>query len=83
MFEIVFDRTAEKDLSKIPLCDRERILGHIQMLSSNPFSHKKLRGKLKGSYSLRVWPHRIIYMVYLREKLIQIIRIGHRQGIYE
>ncbi len=82
MFSIVLDRIAEKDLHKIPDHDRERILHDFEKLSQNPFLNKKLSGKLRDHYSFRIWPYRVIYCIYTKEKVVHIIRVGHRQGVY-
>jgi mRNA interferase RelE/StbE len=49
---------------------------------SDPFSGKKLSGKHKGEYSVRVWPYRIIYRIEKQELIIIVIDVGHRKEIY-
>lgn len=73
---------AEKDLQKINKQDYYRILSALSVLSNNPFKGKKLKGKYSGYYSYRAWPHRIIYQIFQKELLIFVVRIGHRQGVY-
>ena len=51
-------------------------------LALDPFQGKKLKGELRGQYSIRVWPYRIIYQIYKKELIITIIDVGHRQGVY-
>jgi mRNA-degrading endonuclease RelE of RelBE toxin-antitoxin system len=41
-----------------------------------------LGGKLKGCYSLRAWPYRIIYQIIKKSLYVAVIRILHRQGAY-
>lgn len=82
-YHIRFAPKAEKDLAKIKARDRVRILLALHGLEESPFSGKKLKGEFSGLYSARVWPYRIIYAVYKKELLVLIIRIGHRQGVYE
>lgn len=74
---------AEKELNNLPQKDYYRVIEVIASLAANPFSGKKLEGEYKGYYSIRVWPHRIIYQIYKKELLIFVIRIGHRQGVYK
>lgn len=54
----------------------------IENIGKNPFCGKKLSGKLKGLYSFRVWPYRIIYQIYREIVTVVIVDIGHRQRIY-
>lgn len=81
-YQIRLKPSAEKDLSKVPQRDRERIFAELAGLATNPYIGKKLRGKYKGCYSVQVWPYRIIYQVYKKELLVIVIRIRHRQGVY-
>ncbi len=82
MFSVILDRAAQNDLHKIPVEIHEKIFIALKALQENSFRGKYLRGRLHGHYSLRVWPYRIIYKIYKEEQLIQVIRIGHRQGVY-
>ncbi len=81
-YQIVFDKKAEKDLKKIGRNDRLKILGKIVKLKNEPHLGKKLKGGFKDCYSLRIWPYRVIYKIFSEKRIIVIIRIGHRQGVY-
>jgi len=83
VWEVRLEKKAQKELDKIPLQYQRRILATLSIIASDPFVGKKLTGKLIGSYSYRIWPYRIIYKVYRNILLVIIIRIGHRQGVYE
>jgi len=52
-------------------------------MRSDPFIGKNLKGERKGQYSYEVWPFRIIYEVYKSELIVLIIKVGHRQGVYQ
>lgn len=82
-WEVKLEPGAEKDLNKITGKHKKRILMILPEIAANPFVGKKLNGKLDGLYSYRVWPYRIIYKIYKKLLLVIIIRIGHREGIYE
>ena len=79
---IQVQKNAKKQLDKIPVKNRARIEKAIDSLALDPFQGKKLEGELKGQYSVRVWPYRIIYQIYKKELIISIIDVGHRQGVY-
>ena len=81
-YQVVIPKKAQKELEKIDNRYRQRILAVLSVLKSNPFVGKKLRGEYGGQYSYEVWPYRIIYEVYEHKRVVLIIRIGHRQGIY-
>lgn len=74
---------ARKNLDKIPENYRARIIAALDAIVLDPFSGKKLSGKRKDQYSIRVWPYRIIYIIKKMELIVFIIDIDHRQGVYK
>ncbi len=82
-YQILLKQKVIKEIEKIPENDKKRIDLTLIELSLNPFIGKKLEGEYKNAYSLRVWPYRIIYEIYKSQLIIDVIKIGHRQGIYK
>lgn len=82
-FQLLVTRKAEKALDNLPEDYRFKIIKAIRDIKSNPFSGKKLSGKKKGQYSIRVWPYRIIYRIEKAKLIIFVIDIDHRQGVYK
>ncbi|MBI4065479.1 type II toxin-antitoxin system mRNA interferase toxin, RelE/StbE family [Candidatus Gottesmanbacteria bacterium] len=80
--KIELTKTALKQLSKLPRSEAKKIDRKLHELENNPFSAKKLEGKLKDRYVIRAWPYRIIYVIVGNVK-IQIETIEHRQGVYK
>ena len=83
MFKAVISKRAHRQLKKLPQKTKDRVSVVIDKLAENPFQGKKLEGQRKGSYSVRMWPYRIIYRIHKKQVLIYIIDIGHRRDIYE
>ena len=83
MYRVVLSRIAEKDLQKVDKENKPRIFAALFDLRKDPYSGKKLEGKLSECYSLRVGEYRIIYKIYKTRLTILVIRIGSRQGIYK
>lgn len=83
MWEIRFQKSARKELEKIPNQYQKRILAVLPVIAAHPFCGKKLDGELAGLYSYRAWPYRIIYKIYREILLVVIIRIGHRKDVYQ
>lgn len=69
MYQVILEKSAQKDLIKIDKRYRNRILKVIYSLRESPFLGKPLLGELRGYHSLRVWPYRIIYKIK-KEKLM-------------
>ncbi len=80
---INFSKQAIKELEKINEPYYSNIKQAIYNLAENPRSHdcKKLKGR--DSYRIRVNNYRIIYNIFDRELIIDIITLGHRKDIYE
>jgi len=62
---------------------KQRALQILDVVESDPFSGKKLHGKRKGQYSLRIWPYRVVYKIYKSKRLIVVVEFDHRGGVYK
>lgn len=85
MHKIEFSKLAAKELERIYKVDRKlyfRLITAIQVLKTNPYQGKRLKGKLAGDYSLRVGNYRLIYTVHKSRLIVYIIDLGHRKDIY-
>ncbi len=83
MYRIVFVQSAEKDLSAFNKKIKPHIFVALFDLRKNPYSGKRLCGKFAHYFSLRVGNYRIIYRIYIKDRTIMMVRIGHRQGVYK
>ena len=85
MYKIVFVRSAEKELEKLPLAILRKISPEIEKLEYNPRPHgvKKLKGKRELLWRIRVGDYRIIYSIEDVIKIVEIRRVGHRKDVYE
>ncbi|MCL2638769.1 MAG: type II toxin-antitoxin system RelE/ParE family toxin [Oscillospiraceae bacterium] len=82
MKKINFDKAAEKELKRVDLPTRRRIISGITGLLNEPplGDIKQLKGKLDGLNRLRVGSWRIIYEVTV--ETINILTISPRGGAY-
>ncbi len=84
MHEIRLSKKARKFLDKCPPPQRKRMLATLEQIAIQPASEgKKLLGKFAGVYSARVWPFRILYRIYPKEKMVVIIDIADRKDVYK
>ena len=81
--KLQYSSRAQKDLKKLPKIKIKAILKKIELLPISPFLGKKLGGKFSGCHSLRVWPYRVIYQVNKWPRVILIVTVEHRQGVYK
>lgn len=82
MYRVVLKKSAEKDLARLDSRFRGRIIMSLVALRGDPYLGKPLLGELKGFFSLRVWPYRIIYTIVKNQLVVYVIAISHRQGAY-
>ncbi len=80
--KIELTKIAFKQFSKLPRSEAKKIDRKLHELENDPFSAKKLEGKLKDRYVVRAWPYRTIYVI-VRNVKIQVEIIEHRQGVYK
>lgn len=83
MYSIVFEKTAQKKLYKLPVAIRNKIIGKISALKENPRPSgcKKLTGR--PGYRIRVGDYRIIYLIEDGKLRVLILDVGDRKNIYE
>ena len=82
MYEIIFHDIAEKQLKKLNIEIKDRILDKIERIKIKPYSFVK---KLIGSkyYRLRVGEYRIVLDIQSKKLIIFVIELGHRRNIYK
>ena len=83
MYRVVVERTAEKDLRRLPLDVRLRVADALQNLANDPrpVGSRKLAGS-KHDWRIRVGQYRIIYEIADAAKLVRVYRIRHRREAY-
>jgi mRNA-degrading endonuclease RelE of RelBE toxin-antitoxin system len=79
--ELVFTKEFLKKLRDLDKQTQIRILRELRILEEQPFSGKRLVGRLNDLTSFRVGEYRVIYQ--LSEKTVIIRTIGHRKKIYK
>jgi len=80
-WEIVYTKQAQSDADRLlKVGFKQKALIILSILEQNPFQnpppYEKLVGDLLGFYSRRInIQHRIVYKVYKKEKIIQVVRM--------
>ncbi|MEY3402936.1 MAG: hypothetical protein RLZZ86_2552 [Cyanobacteriota bacterium] len=78
---IEFKPKAIKDLQKIPVNDRERIINKIEAMQDDLQGDVKRLTNFTPEYRLRVGDYRILFE--LAEQTIIVYRVKHRSKAYE
>lgn len=83
MYRVVMKPRAKKQLQKLQKKEQKRITQAIDGIGMDPYTGKQLQGYLKGLWSVRVWPYRIIYSIEKRVITVTVVAIGHRKDVYK
>lgn len=81
-YEIVFMRSAEKALERLPATERARLLVKISDLEGtvHPAGARKLKGH--ELWRIRSGSYRAIYAPPDENNVIRVLKIAHRQSVY-
>ena len=83
-YRLEWRASTKKDLRGIPPHDVKKIIEAAESLVQDPFPKASL--KLTGSdhaYRMRVGNYRIIYDVFAKILVIEVIKVGHRKDVYK
>ena len=80
-YQISYEKEALKELERLEPSVSRRIIGKIDKMSENPSSCDVKKLKASEYYRLRAGDYRGIFI--FDKNLIKILKIGHRQHIYD
>jgi len=81
-YSLVFKASVQKDFEGIPKKDLRKLLSRIKSLAGEPRPHgcEKLTGQ--NRYRVRQGRYRIVYAVQDEERIVIVVKVGHRKDIY-
>lgn len=83
MYKVIWDEKAVDFINKLDNFLAKRIVKLIKEFSENPESKEIKRLKGENAFRLRAGDYRIILDLDHKDKIIKILKIGHRKNIYE
>jgi len=83
LFKVKIHKKVAREILRLPKNIREQILDAIRNMRKDPFSGdvKPIKG-VRGVFRRRVGDYRIAFSVDFENKIIVILRIGHRRSFY-
>ena len=81
-YSLFLKKSAERDLRKVPKADLQRITQRIKDLAVIPRPSGSEKLAEQESYRIRQGDYRVVYTVDDDQRLIEIIKIGHRREVY-
>lgn len=83
MYEVLLERTVERDLKKLSAVEYHRIIPAIQALADNPrpVGSRKISGS-QHDWRIRVGDYRVVYEIDDKAKHVNVMRARHRRDVY-
>lgn len=81
-YSLLIKPSAVRELEALPKKDRQRIAERISRLSAvpRPPGAEKLSGLER--YRLRQGNYRIVYAIDDKERVVLVVKVGHRREVY-
>ncbi len=82
LYKLIFKPAFHKSFKHIPRSDRIKIIKRIDDLVKNSRTSgcEKLSGQSK--YRIRQGDYRILYTIDDAERIVRVIKVGHRRDVY-
>ena len=83
-YTITFARSARKELEALNVITVNRIFLRIEALALEPRPKgcRKIQGE-ENLWRIRVGDYRVIYAIYDKEQIVDVIAVRHRSKAYE
>ena len=82
-YNILFRKSAVKELEKISQPHLGKIINRIQTLANDPGPAGCEKLSESDKYRIRQGRYRIVYSIQDKELTIWVVKIGHRKDIYQ
>ncbi len=82
MYKIEVRRRVQRALDKLPKSDFKADIEAIKDLAQTPRPRGIEKVKSTGLWRIRQGDYRIIYAIDDNERLVTVVRVGHRREIY-
>lgn len=84
-YQVTWTRRADRRFSRLPQDIRQRVLEAAKALGKDPRPRgvQPLRGEMEGLFRIRVGrSYRVVYEVDDDRRVVTIVNVGSREGIY-
>jgi mRNA interferase RelE/StbE len=83
VYQVLLERSAERDLRRLSADVHDRVIEAIQSLASDPRPPgcRKLAGT-KNDWRIRVGDYRVVYDITDTIRIVRVHRVRHRRDIY-
>ena len=82
MFKIVVSPQAAKELKALKKLYQVSINNAFLEIKEDPHVGKALSREFTGKFSYKIGVYRIIYKINKKDKIVNVLSVGHRSNIY-
>lgn len=82
-YKVLFKRSADRALKKLPQDVQRRIAGEAALLANNPrpAGVVKMAGD-ENLWRIRIGDYRVVYEIHDDRLIILVLRVAHRKDVY-
>ena len=81
MYKLRISVQVARRLKNISKRRRDAVLAALEEIKEDPVIAKPLTRELTGRFSYKIGSYRIIYKINKKDKIVEIITVGHRSRI--
>ena len=81
-YQVQISKKAEKQLDKLSDAIADLILAAIEKLADNPRPQGYIKLKQRDGYRIRVGNYRVIYEIFDKNLIVDVIAVGDRKDVY-
>ena len=82
-YKAIFPNSFKREFRKLPAHVRQTLINNLEKIVENPYSGKRLGGKLEGLWRYRTGKYRLIYLINEKESAVVFLDVGPRKSIYK
>jgi len=80
---VLIRRSAEKEIERIPLAERRRVVARIAALATDPRRpHGCVKLSASEKYRVRQGAYRVVYTIDDAVVTVVVVRVAHRRDVY-
>lgn len=81
-YELRIKPSAVKELEKLPRKDRPKVVQKIRALASEPRPHGSEKLSAEEKYRVGQGDYRVVYSVDAKNRVVVVVKVGHRKEVY-
>lgn len=82
MYKIIIAKNVRKDIFLLKKRYQVAFVNTLKELKIDPKLGKPLTRELVGKYSIKIGAYRLIYKLDQKDKIVNVIIVGHRSTVY-